>query len=87
MSAETLAAVLDLKRVEYVRQLVQRGVLPEPVVIGEVERWDYEQVVEHLRGESGAGANRGEVVASPEDQHHAVHQIAAARRALRSPRA
>jgi hypothetical protein len=47
MSAETLAAALDVD-VGYVRQLVKRGLLPQPVHIGEAPRWRFEDVEENL---------------------------------------
>ncbi len=46
-SIETLSAALDMK-VEYVQQLVRRGILPPPIIIAETERYDFALVTERL---------------------------------------
>ena len=57
MRLETLAAAIDQKP-EYVRQLVHRGLLPQPVELGETEVWERDAILEWVRGGGEAGAGR-----------------------------
>lgn len=51
----TAAKLLDMKPAAF-RSLVDEGVLPRPVRIGDFERWDVEQLKSVARGEAAEGA-------------------------------
>ena len=54
VTRETLARLLDINAPGYVDQLVKRGLLPEPVMIGEAPRWRWETVDKLLAGGAAA---------------------------------
>ena len=54
-ATETKAAkLLDMKPAEF-RSLVDGGHLPKPRVLGEIKRWDVEELVKIWRGEAVQG--------------------------------
>ena len=57
-SIETLAAALDMT-VEYVQQLVKRGILPGPIMIAETERFDFALVTQRLTRSPQSGIQMG----------------------------
>lgn len=50
VTRETLARMLDMREPGYVDQLVTRGLLPEPVMIGEAKRWRWADVDNRISG-------------------------------------
>ncbi len=60
MDKATLARRLDLKP-GAVDQYVKRGLLPDPVCIGEAVRWSWRDVESFLRGDApGAASNQSD---------------------------
>jgi predicted DNA-binding transcriptional regulator AlpA len=57
MRIETLALALDVSPSK-LRTLIRMGHLPEPEIIGDVERWSLAAVDEHIRRHCGAGESR-----------------------------
>jgi len=45
------AALLDMEPVEF-RRLVERGCLPRPRRIGDLERWDTDELFRIIRGDA-----------------------------------
>ena len=80
MDRETLAQRLDLKP-GAVDQYVKRGLLPQPVSIGEAVRWSWRDVENHLRGgtPSAAPSNSDDPYMAGVKNGHNHNQPAAAR--------
>jgi hypothetical protein len=81
MSLETLARALDVTP-EKARRLVDMGYLPQPEVIGDVERWSRTAVDESIRGRGQPRENRDDADPYSQGVANAAHQLTA----LRLPR-
>jgi predicted DNA-binding transcriptional regulator AlpA len=81
LSRRSLADKLDLAE-GAIDQLVKRGILPEPVTIGEAKRWRWDDVDARLRGVAAGVAQSADEQQDPYlagVAHVAVAQAAAAR--------
>jgi predicted DNA-binding transcriptional regulator AlpA len=81
MSRETLAAHMELKP-GAIDQLHARGLIPDPVMIGDALRWCWEDVDAMIKGRKNAEQQPRQVVESAADQGARIAaEAAAARRA------
>jgi hypothetical protein len=81
MSLETLARALDVTP-KQARRLVDMGYLPQPEIIGDVERFSRAAVDESIRGRGQPRENRDDADPYSQGVANAAHQLTA----LRLPR-